>query len=513
MENNNPINFYDSLPQELIPEILSGCDDPTFEKIYSLTAKKVSNDVKVATTAQLDKVFKLPFLAWKKLDINKVKAAISRLEKEIVITELLAQTNEWIATLEGSKKFYQWIKIFGDECIKSYETEGSKFKTSEHQALYYLLTPHIQNITDHLYDLVNQDKVLEQNYPFVVNSLTKSYLIIEFFKAKDYSDAARDLLFKKLKQLQQQRKPTFINLLGENCIRMFVAMNTHRQGDEKIILTGANLSSSNLGGQVLTAAILREANLSAAELSSACFFNADMFEVNLSGATMYATSLGESKMNGADLSGANLTAAKLYDADLSNANLSGANLSRADLSGANLSGADLRGANLSGVEMSKANLSGATLDDIKIDDCTNFNGANLTGVNFSPEKLQSIKQTSWLCIERWIRRLGTNVTQLDKFYQESICEGNLWDIQRDPKLNNSLGFFSSIVSNRKLMTTHRIKVNTTIIDQATKLMATASVEEKNELEALIKKISDFGLEHNQTFVVEETSSTTSISRP
>jgi len=130
------------------------------------------------------------------------------------------------------------------------------------------------------------------------------------------------------------------------------------------ILSGANLSDSDLRNVNLTGAILSGANLS----------DSDLRYVNLTGANL----------TGADLSGANLRKANLRKANLRNANLTRAMLNKADLSGADLSGANLSGAilertNLTGADLSGAILSGANLSDSDLRN-VNLTGANLTGV-------------------------------------------------------------------------------------------------------------------------------------
>src|SRR5262245_40464129 len=86
-------------------------------------------------------------------------------------------------------------------------------------------------------------------------------------------------------------------------------------GDERVVLTGIDLSHADLQGCTLTKADLRNARLAGADLRKA----------NLAGALL----------NGADLT----------DADLRGATLDNAQLARCKLGHANLSGASLKNAN------------------------------------------------------------------------------------------------------------------------------------------------------------------------
>src|SRR6266852_5421805 len=101
-------------------------------------------------------------------------------------------------------------------------------------------------------------------------------------------------------------------------------------------------------------------------LSGANLSNTDLIGANLRGASLSGASLKGTDLSGASLSNAYLSGANLRNADLSGADLSGADLSGADLRNAYLSGADLRYADLSGARLSGANLRGASLSGAKL---------------------------------------------------------------------------------------------------------------------------------------------------
>jgi len=114
-------------------------------------------------------------------------------------------------------------------------------------------------------------------------------------------------------------------------------------GQERLDLSGANLTNAGLHRADLTGASLAGANLFGANLSEATLSEAD-----LAGADLRWVSMSEADLSGADLSGADLAGADLRGAHLRGADLSEARLYRANLMEANLSEADLTGANLSG---------------------------------------------------------------------------------------------------------------------------------------------------------------------
>jgi hypothetical protein len=128
--------------------------------------------------------------------------------------------------------------------------------------------------------------------------------------------------------------------------------------DERLDLSGADLSGADLGDPDLSGANLSQARLFGANLSGARLFRADLLGANFK----------EASLGGADLSWADLTGTSLGGADLSRADLSGANLSWANLSWANLSGANLSWANLSDGNLTLADLSQAKLDFTSLGD-------------------------------------------------------------------------------------------------------------------------------------------------
>jgi uncharacterized protein YjbI with pentapeptide repeats len=152
-----------------------------------------------------------------------------------------------------------------------------------------------------------------------------------------------------------------------------------------------DLSSANLGGEILFEADLCRANLSKADLSSADLCQANLFEANLNGAkaswgNFFKAYLRQAKLikadlREADLSQADLAKANLSNADLSEADLIQASLYEADLTEANLFEAVLRKADLNGANFTKANLTRADLEN------TNLLGANLTEANLTGAKL------------------------------------------------------------------------------------------------------------------------------
>lgn len=133
----------------------------------------------------------------------------------------------------------------------------------------------------------------------------------------------------------------------------------HEESNQRLNLTGSNL----------TGAILRKTNLTGADLRKADLTGADLF-----GATLF----------GADLTGADLTGANLRQADLT-----GADLFRATLTGAHLFGATLTKANLYDAKLYSVNLTGVTLGNTNLENAkfckTTMNNGTMNNRDCPPE--------------------------------------------------------------------------------------------------------------------------------
>jgi uncharacterized protein YjbI with pentapeptide repeats len=125
-------------------------------------------------------------------------------------------------------------------------------------------------------------------------------------------------------------------------------------------LTGANLSHANLSGAVLNGALFTLADLSGASLSSAdlrspgfllsdCLYQLrrasfDAIVKAMRRHDLLQTYLLKANLHSCDLRSAHLQGAMFHQASLSQANLRGAEICKTDFQEADLSGADLRGA-------------------------------------------------------------------------------------------------------------------------------------------------------------------------
>lgn len=127
------------------------------------------------------------------------------------------------------------------------------------------------------------------------------------------------------------------------------------------------------------------ANLSRADLSKANLSGSNLNRATLRGAGLQEAVLFEANLKEANLKEANLKEAHLGSTDLSGAGLIGANLSQAYLVGSNLFRANLSDANLSEADLFDANLSGVNLSD------ANLSGADLLGVDLS-EAMNTTKE-------------------------------------------------------------------------------------------------------------------------
>lgn len=156
-------------------------------------------------------------------------------------------------------------------------------------------------------------------------------------------------------------------------------MRSHKEGSPADFsgasLNGAELYRAKLNQTSLQGAHFRDSELGLAQfdgakIAGADFTGADLARASLVGADLSRVLLDRTELNGAKLDGAVMIRASLIDAHLMNARLT-----RAQLQGAVLTRSDLSGADLSGADLVRTALDG-----------TYFNGANLHGVHYEPER-------------------------------------------------------------------------------------------------------------------------------
>ena len=152
----------------------------------------------------------------------------------------------------------------------------------------------------------------------------------------------------------------------------------------------------------------------------------DLSHMNLDGFDLCGIKLAESnlariKLAGANLQGANLANSNMSNSVLTNANLTYVDFTCANLRGVNMHGATLRSANLSGADLSYANLSG-----VRVDEKTNFTGANLTNTIIFEERIRNIAIIEGAIIkapryyDRWVYWLGFRPTSGDKKFARVV---------------------------------------------------------------------------------------------
>ena len=181
-----------------------------------------------------------------------------------------------------------------------------------------------------------------------------------------------------------------INLAGAN----LKGANVSLKGKDisGTILTGADLSNSNLtgvdlSGKDLTATILTGANLSNSNLTGANLTSANLKDANVKKVDFTSADLTNAKFKGVDISMGYLSTMNLTKADLSGAILTNADLSEMDLTAANLSGQDLSGHDITNTILTEADLTNAILPDGGMSgknfDWTKFIGVDLSGKDLS----------------------------------------------------------------------------------------------------------------------------------
>ncbi len=113
------------------------------------------------------------------------------------------------------------------------------------------------------------------------------------------------------------------------------------------------------------------------DLSSSNFLNADLRFAFLNGGIMINTNFHLANLYKTRFSGSDLSKSIFYEAILTESDLSYCNLNSADFRGSDLRGANLSYSDLSNSTFIGSNMENAKLIGIKINDETNFFGANL----------------------------------------------------------------------------------------------------------------------------------------
>lgn len=136
-------------------------------------------------------------------------------------------------------------------------------------------------------------------------------------------------------------KPNFsgLNFLKEAAKTRLWGRPADIIGDERVVLTGIDLSYADLQGCTLTRADLRHAKLIGADLrkanlAGALLNDADLTDCDLRGATLDGTQFARAKLAHANMSGAGLKEANFAWADLSHAIVGARNLQEANVFGA-----------------------------------------------------------------------------------------------------------------------------------------------------------------------------------
>ena len=237
------------------------------------------------------------------------------------------------------------------------------------------------------------------------------------------------------------------------------------ENDEKnnrVDLSGMNMSDMDLRGRNLDLAKLRGADLSGSNLERAGFVDLDLFNVNLSRARLF-----DAVLNGSNLSHARLQMADLNGAEINGVDFSHADLTRADLSDflpaeygesllyegafdymletrgytdvnlshailreakiqrrllepANLTGADMTGTDFTGSRIADASLAGAILNSAILSKC------DILGCDFSGTKMQGVDLSESECVYSNFANADMSGANL-----ESFCIGDVEFVEEE----------------------------------------------------------------------------------
>ena len=156
----------------------------------------------------------------------------------------------------------------------------------------------------------------------------------------------------------------------------------------KFKLQQVNLSYANLTGTCFFEADLHGANLSHADLNNANFDDADLSEAILDKADLYRASICHANLYKVEAEQTNFTSCIMWnsnfkEASVKKSNLLGAELCDCDFESADLSECELYCTNIDYTSFNKANLKNAHLTYADNSFWASFEGADLTGVDFS----------------------------------------------------------------------------------------------------------------------------------
>lgn len=151
----------------------------------------------------------------------------------------------------------------------------------------------------------------------------------------------------------------------------YLLANPIREGSERYIMTGLDLSGQDLGGVYLRNALMFDCNFQGANLSGADlrnagviqsdFSGADMTGVNLVQTSMTAAKFRETKMPGCQMSATVGTEADFTGADFSGSRIGASGFERAVFDGADFSRVEFQnGVRFAQASMQNTNFSGAT---------------------------------------------------------------------------------------------------------------------------------------------------------
>lgn len=162
--------------------------------------------------------------------------------------------------------------------------------------------------------------------------------------------------------------PEHIDLVmkGKEALALWKIQNPNQRLD----LTDANLSSTNLIDAVFMDADLMRANLAGANLRGALFHNADLTQAILTNAKLFQAEFAGAILCKANLDESDLTQANFLTSNLIGATLRGSTLLMASFQGANLNKSDMTKTDFNAVLLQDTELEGTILTDSSFDHCS-----------------------------------------------------------------------------------------------------------------------------------------------
>ncbi len=210
----------------------------------------------------------------------------------------------------------------------------------------------LSNLTEKYHDLKSQGKSQEEAYQATIDSIG------------EVSEIMDQVPHEMAKSKAESNLKTALSDIGD-----LVGINTGNNKFKHITLAKADLSETDLSGEI--------------------FAGSELKETSFRGSTLVDAKFRAVALKGANFTGANLTNATFGGSDLNSACFDNANLTSAKLKGCGLNGATFKDATLVGTDFSQSDLTKISFDGQALDGVV-FDSTSLKQTSFRNAKLRDV---------------------------------------------------------------------------------------------------------------------------